>query len=313
MSSHGGIETSIVTDVVLPLALAIIMFGMGLALRGEDFRRIAREPKAVAIGLFTQVIVLPIIAMGVAVAFHKLFGLQPILVMGLLLLACCPGGATSNLVTYLARADAALSVTVTSVNSLAAAVTTPLVFWATTTIVFGSATAVSVSFVEMAILVALMIVLPIVLGMMVARWRPAFSARAEGPFKAVSAVFLLLVIAGAIYQNRGEFWSLAAQSVPASLALNVLALAAGVGIGRLAGLHRRQARAVSIETAFQNGTLGIALAVGQLNSPQAAIVPGFYSLVMFVTGAAVAWWWARDEKRRVTEAAPVDVVETPSS
>lgn len=312
MSSHGGIETSLVTDVVLPLALAVIMLGMGLSLRVDDFRRIARHPKAVAVGLGSQVIVLPILAMGVAVAFHKLFGFAPILVMGLLLLACCPGGATSNLVAYLARADAALSITVTAVNSLAAALTTPLVFWITTSLVFGSPTAVSVSFIEMAALVAVVLVLPILLGLTVSHLRPAWAKRSERPFKIVSALFLALVVAGAIYQNRAEFWSLAAQSVPASIVLNVLMLAAGVGIGRLAGLHRKQARAVSIESAFQNGTLGIAIAVGQLNSPQAAIVPGFYSLVMFATGGALAWWWARDEGRRVAAADP-DVVEQPAA
>lgn len=298
MSSHGGLETSLVTDVVLPVALAVVMLGMGLSLTRDDFRRVVKHPKAVAVGLLSQVVVLPLLAMGVAVAFHHLLGFPPILVLGLLLLACCPGGATSNLVTYLARADAALSVTVTAVNSLAAAVTTPLVFWATTSLVFGSPSAVQVSFVEMAGLVALMLVLPIAVGMAVRERRPAWAARAEGPFKVASAVFLLLVVAGAIAQNRAEFWTLAAQSVPAALVLNVLMLAAGVALGRLAGLHRRQSRAVAIESAFQNGTLGIALAVGQLGSAQAAIVPGFYSLVMFLTGGAVAFWWARDERRR---------------
>lgn len=310
MSSHGGIETSVLTDVVLPLALAVIMLGMGLSLKLDDFRRIVRHPKAVAVGLFSQVIVLPLLAMGVAVAFHKAFGFAPVLVMGLLLLACCPGGATSNLVTYLARADAALSVTITAVNSLAAALTTPLVFWATTSLVFGSPTAVSVSFLEMAALVGVVLVVPILLGLAVSHLRPAWAKGAERPFKVASAAFLALVVAGAIYQNRAEFWSLAAQSVPASIVLNVLTLAAGVGLGRLAGLHRKQARAVSIESAFQNGTLGIAIAVGQLNSPQAAIVPGFYSLVMFVTGGVVAWWWARDEAGRSADAA-VDPVEQP--
>ncbi|HWH09322.1 MAG TPA: bile acid:sodium symporter family protein [Candidatus Thermoplasmatota archaeon] len=305
MSSHGGLETSLVTDVVLPVALAVIMLGMGLSLTREDFRRVARQPRAVAVGLVAQVVALPLLAMGVAVAFHHLLGLPSILVMGLLLLACCPGGATSNLVTYLARADAALSVSLTAVNSLAAAVTTPLVFWATTTLVFGSPTAVQVSFVEMAGLVALMLVLPIGVGMAVRETRPAWAARAERPFKVASAAFLVLVVAGVVAQNRAEFWTLAAQSVPASVALNVLVLGAGLLLGRLAGLHRRQARAVAIEGAFQNGTLGIALAVGQLGSAQAAIVPGFYSLVMFLTGGALAYVWARDERRRAREA-PVD-------
>lgn len=293
-----GLETSLVSDVLLPAALAVIMLGMGLSLTTADFRRVAKMPRAVGIGLFAQVIVLPLLAALVGVAFYQLFGLEPILVLGLLLVACCPGGATSNLVTYLARADAALSVTITSVNSLAAAITTPLAFWGVTTLVFGSASVVRVSFVEMALLVAAMVVLPIIVGMVIAHRKPDRARRAERPFKLVSSLFLALVIAGVILQNRAEFIELAIATVPASLVLNVLALAAGLALGHMAALHRRQARAIGIEVAFQNGTLGIALAVGQLGSPQAAIVPGFYSLTMFLTGAAVAWWWARDETRR---------------
>lgn len=311
MTSHGGIETSLATDVLLPVALAIIMLGMGLSIRLDDFKRVARQPKAFAFGLIAHAVVIPLIACGVAVAFHLAFGLKPILVLGLLLTACCPPGATSNLVTYLARADAALSVSITSVNSLVASLTTPLAFLGTTALVFGSASFIQVSFLDMAIHVGLMIVLPVLTGMLLAMWRPSWAVKAETPFKIGSSVLLLLVIAGVILQNRAQFVDLAIATVPASLALNVLALAAGLGLAYLAGVGRKQARAISIEAGFQNGTLGIALAVGQLGSTEAAIVPGFYSLVMFVTGGALAWWWARDERRR--EAAAVVPAEAESA
>ena len=130
------------------------------------------------------------------------------------------------------------------------------------------------------------------------RARPRFALAAEKPFRIASSLLLVLVIAVAVYENRVGFWSLAADAVPISLALNVLALAGGLWLGRLVGLADFQARAVSIEAGFQNGTLGIALAISQLNDPVAALVPGFYSLTMFVTGAAVAWWWARDTRRK---------------
>jgi len=113
-----------------------------------------------------------------------------------------------------------------------------------------------------------------------------------------SALFLALVIAGVIFANRADFWTLAARSVPAVLVLNILALGSGLVLGRLAGLSTAQERAVSIEVGFQNGTLGIAIAVGQLGSAEAAIIPGFYGLVMFATGGVLAWIWSRDVARQ---------------
>lgn len=304
-----GLAASTLTEIALPLALAVIMFGMGLALTREDFTRIRRQPKAVAIGLFAQVLVLPVLAMGVGVLFHHAFGLSPILVLGILLLGACPGGTTSNLVTYLARADAALSVTVTSVNTLASVVTTPLVFLAMTTIVFGQGSVIQVDILEMMILVLAMVVVPVALGMQAARWKPALAKRAEKPFKVVSSIFLVLIIAGVILENRADFWTLAARSVPAALVLNLAALAAGLLAGRWAGLSEYQSRAISIEVGFQNGTLGIALALSQLGSGEAAIVPGFYSLVMFLTGGLVAWWWAKRPAHPPLAPEPVRRVE----
>ena len=293
-----GLATGVVTDVLLPLALAVIMFGMGLTLTPDDFRRVGRAPKAVAVGLAGQVLLVPMLAMGVAIAYHAAVGTRESIVLGLLLLASCPAGTTSNVVTYLARADAALSVSVTTVNSLVAVVTTPLLFLGMTRLLLGDAASIEVSVLEMVALVLAIVVAPIVVGLLVGRRWPRFATVSERPFRIASSLLLVLVIALAVYQNRVGFWSLAAAAVPISLALNVLALAGGLLLGRLVGLSDFQARAVSIEAGFQNGTLGIALAVTQLDDAVAALVPGFYSLTMFVTGAAVAAWWARDARRR---------------
>jgi BASS family bile acid:Na+ symporter len=309
MSSH-GLETSVLTEVALPVALAIIMFGLGLSLTADDFRRVLRMPRAVAAGLLTQVVMLPLAAMATAyVAFH-LIGFDTELVLGLLLLAACPAGTTSNLVTYLARADAALSVSLTTVNSLGAALTTPLVFLATTTLMLGDGRRVDVSFLDMASLVLALVVVPVAAGLLVRRWKPRFAVRSERAFRIASAALLALVIVGVLVDNREDLGSLAAQSVPASLLLNVLALGGGYLVARAFRLGLPQARAVAIETGFQNGTLGIAIAVTQLDSARAAIVPGFYSLVMFATGALLAWWWARDARAR--EASPPPTGPTPA-
>jgi bile acid:Na+ symporter, BASS family len=298
-----GLASGVVTDVLLPLALAVIMLGMGMTLTADDFKRVLRAPKAVAAGLAGHVLLVPLLAMGVVAAFHYAFGTRESILLGLLLLASCPAGTTSNVVTYLARADAALSVSVTTVNSLVAVITTPLLFLGMTRFLLGDATSIEVSVLEMVGLVLAIVVVPIVLGLLVRRFRPRLALAAERPFRIASSLLLVLVIALAVYQNRVGFWGLAASAVPISLALNVLALAGGLLLGRLVGLVDFQARAVSIEAGFQNGTLGIALAVTQLDDAVAALVPGFYSLTMFVTGAGVAWWWARDTRRKEARAA----------
>lgn len=293
-----GLTSGVITDVFLPLALAVIMFGMGMTLTGDDFKRVLRAPKAVAMGVAGHVLLVPLLAVAVVAAFHFAFETRESILLGLLLLASCPGGTTSNVVTYLARADAALSVSVTTVNSLLAVLTTPFLFLGMTRLLFGDATSIEVSVVEMVALVLVVVVVPILLGVVLRRFRPRAALAAERPFRVASSLLLVLVVALAVHQNRVGFWSLAASAVPISLALNVLALGAGLWTGRLVGLAAPQARALSIEAAFQNGTLGIALAVTQLDDPVAALVPGFYSLTMFVTGAAVAWWWARGTRRQ---------------
>lgn len=296
MSSH-GLETSALTDVVLPGALAVIMIGMGLSLTPADFRRIFRSPDAVLLGSAAQIVLLPMLGIAVAWAFLQ-FGLAPALAVGLVLLACCPGGATSNLVTYLARADAALAVTVTSVSSFISPFTTPLFFVAGVSLLGLESATVSVSLVEMGAFTALVIVVPILLGMGARRLWPVFAEKADRPFRFAGIAFLALVIAGVIAQNRDGFLDRAALTAPSALALNLLALGTGLGLGYLAKLGVSQSRAISIEVGFQNGTLGIAIAVAQLESAEAALVPGFYSLIMFLTGGLVAWWWAGDAKRR---------------
>ena len=297
-----GLTSSVVTDVFLPLALAVIMFGMGMTLTADDFRRVLRAPKAVAVGLTGHVLLVPLLAMGVVVLFHYAFDTPKSILVGLLLLASCPAGTTSNVVTYLARADAALSVSVTTVNSLVAVVTTPLLFLGMTRLLIGDATSIEVSVLEMIGLVLAIVVVPIVLGLLLRRAKPKWALAMERPFRIASSLLLVFVIGIAVYENRVGFWGLAADSVPISLALNVLALAGGLWLGRLVGLSDVQARAVSIEAGFQHGTLGIALAVTQLDDAVAALVPGFYSLTMFVTGAMVAGWWARDTRRKETAA-----------
>ncbi len=291
-------STGALVDVGLPVALAIIMLGMGLSLRVQDFRRVIETPKSLMAGLAGQLVLLPLVGMVTVAIFLTWFNLSTALAVGLLLLAACPGGATSNLLTFLGRGDHALSIALTSVISLGAMVLTPGVLFVTTVLLFGDPRIVQIDFLYLAGLVFGIVAGPVLIGMWIRARKPSIHERAEGPLRIASAAFLALVIAALIWENRAVFWDLARLTVPLVFTLNVLALGAGFVVGRAARAPEDQRRCLAFEVGFQNNTLAIVLALTQLGSPDAALVPAFYALVMLTTGAALAGWWARSEPVR---------------
>lgn len=297
------LETSIVTDVFLPLVLAVMMFGMGLSTPARMFKDVAARPRGLVLGLVGQLIALPIIAILVVVAFHPT-GMERDIAIGLLLLGALPGGATSNVLAHICRGDSALSIVLTAITSLTALLWTPLVLWGASTMLYGQSLAVSIPIVKVVGLVVAVISIPVTSGILVARRWPGFAARADRPFRIAGIVVLAFVVAWAIYENRVGFWDKAALTVPAALVLNLAAMGAGYGLGRFTDGARR--RSLVIEVGFQNGTFGILLAVTQLDSAGAALSPAFYSLVMFVTGGALAAWWARRDPETTGEGTPSD-------
>ncbi len=284
------LETSVVTDVVLPAVLAVLMFGMGLATPARQFRVAAARPRGLILGLIGQLLALPVMAVLVVVLFHPT-GMERDIALGFLLLGALPGGATSNVLTHLCRGDTALSIVLTALTSLTALIMTPLVMWGASALLYGDGIQTTVPFLNVAGLVLVVITIPVVSGILVARWRPQFAAAADLPFRVAGIAVLAIVVAGAIYENRVGFWDKAAITVPAALALNVLAMSAGWLLGRLTDGPQR--RTIVIEVGFQNGTFGILLATTQLDSASAALSPAFYSLVMFATGGLLAMIWAR--------------------
>ncbi len=284
------LETSVVTDVLLPLILAVLMFGMGLATPARAFKDVTVKPKALALGLLGQLVALPLLAIGVVVLFHPT-GMDREIAIGFLLLGALPGGATSNLLAHLCRGETALSIVLTAVTSISAVLITPLVLFGATDLLYGDAVAINVTFADVAGLALVVIAIPVLVGILVARRWPGFALAADKPFRLGGVVFLALLVAAAIFQNRDGFWEKAALTVPAALALNLAAMGTGWLLGRLTDGARR--RSIVIEVGFQNGTFGIVLATTQLDSATAALSPAFYSLVMFATGGALAWMWAR--------------------
>lgn len=284
------LETSIVTDVFLPLVLAVMMFGMGLATPARLFGEVGRRPKGLVLGLLGQLVALPLLAIGVVALFHP-SGMDRDIAIGLLLLGALPGGATSNILAHICRGDTALSIVLTAVTSLTALLWTPLVLLGATRWLYGDGLEVALPLADVVGLVLAVITIPVTLGILIARRWPGFAARSDRGFRIGGIIVLAVVVAVAIFENRVGFWDKAGQAVPAALVLNLAALGAGWLLGRFTDGARR--RSIVVEVGFQNGTFGIVLATTQLDSATAALSPAFYSLVMFATGGLLAWLWGR--------------------
>ncbi|WP_328990572.1 bile acid:sodium symporter family protein [Kribbella sp. NBC_01245] len=283
---------SVLTSVLLPIALAIIMLGLGLTLTVADFARVARMPKAVLIALGCQVILLPLICFGMV----KMLGLAPALAVGMMLLVASPGGTTANLFSHLAGGDVALNVTLTAVNSVLAVVTLPIVVNLSLAHFLGDGQ-IGLQPAKMLQVFAIVLI-PVALGMFIRRRRPAFAELMARPVKIGSAVVLALVIFAAIYTERDNFLGYLAEVGLAALLLNVLSLFIGYAVPRLARLGEPQAIACSMEIGIHNATLAltIALSPALLNNSEMSIPVAVYGIIMFFPTAAFAFALGRSRQ-----------------
>ena len=287
-------ESSLLTELFLPFSLAVIMFGMGLSLRLEDFRRILVYPMAVGIGLLNQLVLLPLVAFGIAIGF----ALPSELAVGLMILAACPGGATSNLITHLAKGDAALSITLTAFSSLITVATIPFVVNYSIAYFIPGGEAQQLSVVGTVVSVLLITIIPVALGMLVLEKAPARAAKWDDPFRKLSAVFFIVIIVAAIAKERANLVQYFVEAGPAALALNVATLVLGFLMAKLVRLDFRHGMTVAIESGVQNGTLGITIAATLLMNSVMTIPSAIYSLLMFATAAAVIFVGNRMAKKR---------------
>lgn len=276
-------QSSVITELFLPLALAIIMFGMGLSLTPADFKRILIYPKAVGVGLLNQLVLLPLIAFGLIL----LFDLQPELAVGLMILAACPGGATSNLITHLAKGDSALSITLTGFSSLVTVFTIPFVVNFSIRYFMSGGEIQQLNIVGTVVAVLLVTVIPVVLGMVVLRKSPALAARLDKPFRKISTIFFVMIVFAAIFKERENLVRYFLEAGPVALALNVCTLAVGYFSSRMLGLSKKQSTTVSIEAGIQNATLGITVAATLLLNPTMTIPSVIYGLLMFGTAGMI--------------------------
>jgi bile acid:Na+ symporter, BASS family len=278
-------QAGILTNVLLPAALGIIMLGLGLSLTIADFTRVVRYPKAVVVGLLIQMFVLTAACFGIAM----LFRLPGELAVGLMLLAAAPGGATANIYSHLAHGDVALNITLTAVNSALSLLTLPFIVGVALQYFMASEQVVPPPFRKI-VEVGVIILGPVMLGMLVRARAPRFAARMEKPIRVFSVLLLALLVVVSVWQS----WEVLAASFAsvglACLTFNLVSMATGYAVPLGVRLPRGQAIAIAMEIGIHNGTLAIYIALNVLGSSAMSIPAAIYSLIMFVTAAAFAWF-----------------------
>lgn len=286
-------QSNVLTAVLLPLALGIVMLGLGLSLTLDDFRRVVKFPRAVVIGLGAQMLLLPLACFAIA----KGFGLSPVFAVGLMLLAASPGGATANLYSHLARGDVALNITLTAVNSAASLLTLPFIVNLSLEHFMGAGNAIPLQFGKVVQVFAIVLG-PVSVGMLIRARRKAWADRLDRPVRIISAVVLVVIIAATMIKERDHLLSSFAQVGLPALCFNLVSMGVGFFLPRLFRLERRQATAIALEIGIHNGTLAIAIASSPtlLNNSEMALPAAVYSLIMFFTAAAFSLWVNRGVK-----------------
>lgn len=289
-------QESVLSNVVLPLAIVLIMVALGMTLTTADFKRVFTQRKQVFIGLLCQLVLLPILGFLVAGAF----ALPAVYAISIVLLAAAPGGATSNLIVHAADGDRALSVTLTAISNMLAWFTIPFLLGIAYT-TYGSGTLdIDFPVADTMIQVAVLTVIPVIVGMALRSWKPDFAEKSKRFSRIFATVFLFLVILALVIQNWDVIVNDGPRFAPAFIVLNIAALVVGYVVAKLAKINEVQTVTIAIETGIQNSTVAITVALTILNNNEMAVIPGLYAIWMYVTGFALAFWMAR----RNTAAAP---------
>jgi BASS family bile acid:Na+ symporter len=273
-------QSNLFTSFLLPLALAIVMLGMGLSLVPEDFKRITRDPKAVVVGTVCQVLLLPLIGTLITLVVP----MQPEIAVGLIVLAVCPGGPSSNLMTYLAKGDVALSVTLTAVSSIVTVFTIPLFTNLALQYFLGENTEIALPIGTATLQIFLITLLPTAIGMAIRYQFPGTARRLEKQMSRLAAGLLALVIVLLLVKEGSKLPGFLVQVGVGVLLLNLMATLAGFFAGKVFRLPLAQQICIAIEVGIQNGTLAIAITAGLLKNPDMAVPAAIYSLLMYITG-----------------------------
>ncbi len=272
-------DSGIIT-ILLPLALAIIMIGLGLELTLKDFARVTKHPKAVLVALFCQLVLL----VGIAFLLCKIFSLPPLLAVGLMLLAASPGGSTANLFSYLFKGDLALNITLTAINSVIAALTLPFIVNFAILHFMQDNQQVSLQFGKI-LQVFGIIIIPVAIGMLIRHYAPKLTEKLNKPLRIFAVTFLILIIVGAIMSERANIATYLTQVGFATALFCLFSLAIGYFVPRLMNINSKQARASAFEIGIHNITLAMTIALTVLSSSAIAMPAAVYSIFMYIFAA----------------------------
>jgi len=277
--------------IFLPIALAIVMAGMGLELTLKDFARVSKHPKAVLIALFCQLILL----VGIAFLICKILALPSLLAVGLMLLAASPGGTTANLFSYLYKGDIALNITLTAINAIVAAVFLPFIVNFSILHFMNESQQVGLQFTKV-LQVFLIILVPVCIGMLIRHYTPHLAEKLNRPVRIFAVVFLLIIILGAIIKERSNLVDYIGQIGLATALFCAISLMVGYFVPRILGINSYQARACAFEIGIHNSTLAMTIALTIMASTTIAMPAAVYSIFMYIFATIFGTLITRFEK-----------------
>ena len=286
--------TTIITQIFLPISLAIIMFGMGLTLVVKDFTRLFTYPKEVIIGLTNQLVFLPLIGFLIII----LFNLNSSMAIGIMILSLCPGGPTSNLITQVARGNIGLSVTLTALASLITVFTIPIILSKAITYFTGETDIViELPILQTMIQILVITVIPVSIGMLIRKKNEAFAARMERPMRIASTVLFIIIFLLVMFANKDLIVQAMKEVGLATLLLNLSTMTLGYLTAKVFGIKGKSQISITIESGIQNGTLAFVIATTILNNVEMGLPTGAYSIWMFITGAILMWRLGRSSDK----------------
>ena len=274
----------------LNISVSIIMLGMGLSLKIDDFIRIKQEPKSVFLGLFNQLILLPLIGLGII----YLLGLQQEYAVGLMLIAACPGGATSNLISNLAKGDIGLSVTLTAFSSIITVATIPYIVNLALNEFMSNDTIIQLPYKSIFLKILFITIVPIALGMIIRYYKQDFAKQMESPVKIASVLLMTAIIIGAVLTNKEQLSTALPIIGPAVICLNILTMLFGFISAKVLQLNIQQQVSISIECGIQNGSLALAIVgMALAQYEKIALVPATYGVLMFIIAGLFSVFYFR--------------------
>jgi bile acid:Na+ symporter, BASS family len=280
----------------LPVALAIIMLGLGLTLTINDFTRVLRRPRVVIIALVTQLLILPLVCLGLV----ELFNLPPVLAVGLMLLAASPGGPSANLYSHLFGGDVALNVSLTAINSVIAAVSLPVIYNMAAAHFTPNDSSLGLQFGKAAEVFAIVLI-PVAAGMFLRRIRIGVAVKMERPVRIGSMVILAVLIVGSIVQNRDVIGQNIGELAAVTALFGLISMTAGFALPRALRVDHAQAVACSFEIGLHNGVVAIVIAQTTIGNVEMSLPAAVYSIIMLPAAVVVGFWLRSLNRTRIKQ------------